>query len=57
MQLTYTIAFDLDFGEDHLSAAVLETDRMGVSRLVNVLMGEEVRDLFEAMTGRDPEEL
>lgn len=57
MQLTYTIAFDLDFGEDNLSAAVLEKDRLGEFRLVNVLMGEEVRELFEALTGRDPEDM
>ena len=57
MQLTYTVAFNLDLGEDDLSAAVLEKDRFGEVRLVNILMGDDVRDIFEALTGRDPEDM
>lgn len=57
MQLTYTVAFDLDLDEDDLSAAVLEKDRFGEVRLVNILMGDDVRDIFEALTGRDPEDM
>ena len=54
MNETYTVMFSMDYETDTAHLVVVENDRTGAPRFVNVIDDlETIGDIYEKLTGRE----